>query len=266
MVSLIMYKDKSDSVSTPISQVEQELRRDLAAAYRMAALWGWDDMIGTHFTVRVPTEPGEEEAFLINPFGLMFEEITASSLVKVDVEGNILGDSDYPVNKAGFIVHSSVHRARENAGCIMHLHTNDGVAVSALEDGLLPLNQTAMIIRGKIGMHEYEGPAVSLEERERMAAALGAHDLMFLRNHGTMSVGATVGEAFHRMWLLENACSYQVRTLSMGLPWHMPDANVIEDTYRKYGNRDQYSEQYCRTLFWPAILRKVKRECPDYEL
>ncbi|HJT41432.1 MAG TPA: class II aldolase/adducin family protein [Sphingobium sp.] len=268
MVSLTMYKDKGGAAApapAPASPAELELRRDLAAAYRAAALFGWDDMIGTHFTVRVPTGEGEPEAFLINPYGQMFEEITASSLVKVDVDGNILSDSAFPVNKAGFVVHSSVHRARHDAGCVMHLHTRDGVAVSALEDGLLPLNQTALIIRGKIGVHEYEGPAVSLEERERMAAALGHHDLMFLRNHGTMAVGATVAEAFQRMYLLECACTYQVRTLAMGLPWHMPDAQVVEDTYRKYGFRDADSEHYARELFWPALLRKLDRVCPDYK-
>ena len=266
MTSLTMYRDAAEKPAAPISEIERELRRDLAGAYRAAALFGWDDMIGTHFTVRVPHRAGEPEAFLINPFGQMFEEITASSLVKVDVEGNILSDSEWPVNKAGFIVHSSVHRARENAGCVMHLHTKDGVAVSALEEGLLPLNQTALIIRGKIGVHEYEGPAVTLEERERMAAALGEHDLMFLRNHGTMAVGATVAETFAKMYLLECACTYQVRTLAMGLPWHMPDQHVIDDVYKNYGHRDEYAEHYARKLFWPALLRKLDRICPDYRL
>lgn len=265
MISLTMYRDGPGS-SDEISEAEQSLRRDLAAAYRAAALFGWDDMIGTHLTVRVPQAQGAPEAFLINPYGQMYEEITASSLIKVDVEGNILSDSAWPVNKAGFIVHSSVHRAREDAGCVMHLHTPDGVACSALEEGLLPLNQTALIIRGKIGVHEYEGPAVTHEERERMAAALGSHDLMFLRNHGTMAVGATVAEAFQRMYLLECACTYQVRTLAMGQPWHMPDKHVIDDTYRKYGFRDQHSQHYARELFWPAILRKLDRICPDYKL
>lgn len=266
MTSLAMYRDQNQPASNDLEEGEELLRRDLAAAYRAAALFGWDDMIGTHFTVRLPVMEGRPEAFLINPYGQMFEEITASSLVKVDVEGNILSDNGWPVNKAGFVVHSAVHRGRENAGCVMHLHTRDGVAVSALEDGLLPLNQIALIIRGKIGVHEYEGPAVSLDERERMAAALGPHDLMFLRNHGTMSVGATVAEAFQRMYLLESACTYQVRTLSMGLPWHMPDEKVIEDTYAKYGHRDEFSAHYARNLFWPALLRKLERVCPDYRL
>ncbi|KHK90383.1 hypothetical protein LK12_17485 [Novosphingobium malaysiense] len=258
---------KQEEVGDPQAlpaQTEEQLRLDLAAAYRAAAMFGWDDMIGTHFTVRLPATEGQPEAFLINPFGLMFEEITASSLVKVDVEGNILSDNGYPVNKAGFVVHSAVHRARENAGCVLHLHGRFGVAVSALEDGLLPLNQTALIIRDKIGVHEYEGPAVSLGERERMAKALGAHDLMFLRNHGTMAVGATIAEAFQRMYQLERACEYQVYTLATGLPWHRPDEAVIADVRDNYGRRDKHAAQYARQLFWPAILRKLDRLCPEY--
>jgi ribulose-5-phosphate 4-epimerase/fuculose-1-phosphate aldolase len=248
-----------------ITPEEMDLRRHLAAAYRAAALFEWDDMIGTHFTVRVPTREDEPEAFLINPYGMMFEEITASSLVKVDVDGNVLTDSPLPVNKAGFVVHSAVHRAREDAICVMHLHTRDGVAVSALEDGLLPLNQTALVICGKIGVHEYEGPAVSLEERERMAAALGGHDLMFLRNHGTMAVGASVAEAFQRMYLLERACTFQVRTLAMGLPWHRPAQSVIDDMFVNSGRRDKNIEHYARNLFWPALLRKLDRVSPGYK-
>ena len=265
MPSTTMFREKTSVAFGAITPVEMELRRDLAAAYRMAAIFNWDDMIGTHFTVRVPTGPGEPEAFLINPYGMMFDEITASSLIKVDVDGNILSESDFPVNKAGFVVHSSVHRAREDAGCVMHLHTRDGVAVSALEEGLLPLNQTSMIICGRIGVHEYEGPAVSLEERERMAAALGEHDLMFLRNHGTMAVGPTIAEAFSKMYLLETACTFQVRTLSMGLPWHRPDPAVVKDVYEKFGRRDEHSAFYARKLFWPAVLRKLDRTCPDYK-
>ena len=264
MESLAMYKAGTDVPGPPTSPDEQQLRCDLAAAYRAAALFGWDDMIGTHITVRVPGDRQTPEAFLINPYGLLFEEVTASSLVKVDVEGNILSETRYPVNKAGFVVHSAVHRARSNAGCVMHLHTQNGVAVSSLEEGLLPLNQTALIIRGKIGVHEYEGPTLSPGERERMATSLGDHDLMFLRNHGTMAVGATVAEAFQRMYLLERACSYQVRTLSMGLSWHTPAQEVIDETYAKYGFRDPHSEHYARNLFWPALLRKLDRVCPDY--
>ncbi|HKX79399.1 MAG TPA: class II aldolase/adducin family protein [Novosphingobium sp.] len=246
-------------------ETEAVLRRDLAAAYRLAALFGWDDMIGTHFTVRLPHVAGEPESFLINPYGLLFEEITASSLVKVDVDGNILTDNGHPVNKAGFVVHSAIHRVRENAGCVMHLHTRDGVAVSALEDGLLPLQQAAIIIGANIAVHEYEGPAVSLEERERMAAALGDKDLMFLRNHGTMSIGATVAEAFQLMYMLESACTVQVRTLSMGLPWHHPDPEVVANSRRDFGRRSVHIEHLARDMVWPALLRKLERTCPDYK-
>jgi ribulose-5-phosphate 4-epimerase/fuculose-1-phosphate aldolase len=251
--------------TSAISSQELELRRDLAAAYRLAALFGWDDMIGTHFSVRAPSAPGEPEAFLINPYGMLFEEITASCLVKVDVEGEILSESAFPVNKAGFVIHSALHRARPDAGCVMHLHTRDGVAVSALECGLLPLNQTALAIRSKVSVHEYEGIAVNLVERDRLVADLGENDLMFLRNHGTLAVGPSVAEAFQRMYLLERACSLQVRTLAMGQPWHRPDDRVIEHMDKHAGRRNAHSEAYARTLVWPALLRKLERVCPDYK-
>jgi ribulose-5-phosphate 4-epimerase/fuculose-1-phosphate aldolase len=265
MLENAMVREGPRPTKTTTSPQERELRRDLAAAYRLAALYEWDDMIGTHFSARVPTAPGEPEAFLINPYGLLFEEITASSLVKVDVEGNILSDSDYPVNKAGFVIHSAVHMARENAGCVMHLHTRDGVAVSALECGLLPLDQTSIAIRSKISLHEYEGVANNLEERERLVADLGENDLMFLRNHGTLSVGATVGEAFQRMYLLERSCTIQVRTLSMNEPWHRPDARVIEHMDKHAGRRSEGISNYVKNLVWPALLRKLDRVCPDYK-
>jgi ribulose-5-phosphate 4-epimerase/fuculose-1-phosphate aldolase len=248
-----------------ISAEERVLRRDLAAAYRLAALYGWDDMIGTHFSARVPTAPDEPEAFLINPYGMLFEEITASSLIKVDVAGEVLSESPFPVNKAGFVIHSAVHMGRRDAGCVMHLHTRDGVAVSALESGLLPLNQTSLAIRSKVSVHEYEGVAVDTGERERLVRDLGDNDLMFLRNHGTLAVGPTVAEAFQRMYLLETSCTVQVRTLSMGQPWHMPDARVIEHMDKHAGRRNAHSESYARNLVWPALLRKLDRLCPDYK-
>ena len=251
--------------ASAISSQELELRRDLAAAYRLAALFGWDDMIGTHLTVRAPSAPGEPEAFLINPYGMLFEEITASSLIKVDVAGEILSESDFPVNKAGFVIHSALHRARADAACVMHLHTRDGVAVSALECGLLPLNQTSLAIRSKISVHEYEGVAVNPEERERLVHDLGENDLMFLRNHGTLAVGPTIAEAFQRMYLLETACTVQVRTLSMGQPWHRPAEAVIEHMDKHAGRRNEHSARYARTLVWPALLRKLDRVCPDYK-
>jgi ribulose-5-phosphate 4-epimerase/fuculose-1-phosphate aldolase len=266
MEDITMVRDGPRPATTAVTPEERALRRDLAGAYRLAALHGWDDMIGTHFSVRLPTRPGAPEEFLINPYGMLFEEITASSLIKVDVEGNILSDSDFPVNRAGFVIHSALHMQREDAGCVMHLHTRDGIAVSALECGLLPLNQTSLVIYGKVSTHEYEGVAVNTEERERLARDLGENDLMLLRNHGTLSVGPTVAEAFQRMYLLERACQIQVRTLAMGQPWRRPDAAVIERMGAHAGRRNDHSANYARNLVWPALLRKLDRVCPDYKL
>ncbi|HKT54145.1 MAG TPA: class II aldolase/adducin family protein, partial [Caulobacteraceae bacterium] len=258
MTDIAMFREGSREPNRTDPPKEHELRRDLAAAYRLAALFGWDDLIATHFSVRLPSAPGEPEAFLLNQYGILFEEITASSLVKVDVEGDILSDSDEPVNKAGFVVHSAVHQARPDAGCVMHLHTEDGVAVSALDEGLLPLNQTAMIVAGRVSVHEYEGVAVDLGERERLVADLGDNDLMFLRNHGTLAVGATVAEAFSRMYTLEKACTFQVKTLGMGRPCRMPDPAVV-DKMKAGPRRNEQSAAYARNYVWPALLRKLDR-------
>ncbi|HKX79344.1 MAG TPA: class II aldolase/adducin family protein [Novosphingobium sp.] len=254
-------------VQGDMSDEERAMRRDLAAAYRLVALNGWDDMIGTHISARLPTPPGEPEQFLINPYGMLFERVTASSLVKIDVEGNILSDSPYPVNKAGFVVHSAVHMARPEVACVMHLHTNDGVAVSALEEGLLPLNQTAMIVRRRLSFHDYEGVAVELGERERLVEHLGNNDLMLLRNHGTLSTGRTVAEAYSSMYSLEKACTFQVRTLSMGQPWRMPDADVLAK-FDKMGHNDPegiVKSNYANKAVWPALLDRLERVCPDYK-
>ncbi len=259
--------------AAPLSEIaeaspeELQARQDLAAAYRLAALHDWDDMIGTHISARVPTAPGEPDQFLINPYGMLFEEITASSLVKIDVEGNVLSRTNYPVNKAGFIIHSAVHMARPEVGCVMHLHTNDGVAVSVLEEGLLPLNQSAMVVRNRVMFHDYEGVAVEPEEQERLVADLGTADLMFLRNHGTLSVGRTVAEAFSSMYSLEKACTFQVRTLSMNRPWRMPDEKVLAKMNRKPddGHRAKVMSEYANKGVWPALLRKLERTCPDYK-
>ena len=243
---------------------EDILRRDLAAAYRMCALNGWEDLVANHLTVRLPQEEGKPESFLINPFGMMFEEITASSLVKIDVEGNLVDGDDTPINKAGFVVHSAIHRTRPDAACVMHVHTDDGVAVSALAEGLLPLNQTAMIIRSKVAFHDYEGPAVGEAERERMANHLGNKHMMILRNHGTMTLGSSVAEAYHRLHMLEHACTWQVRTLSMGRQLRYADQAVIDDTDLNWGHADTAYAAYARNIVWPAILRKLDRTYPDY--
>src|SRR6185369_2835014 len=186
------------SLAPGMSPGEWQTRVELAACYRLIALHGWDDLIATHISARVP---GTRD-FLINRLGLTFEEITASNLVRIDLDGNVTDGSDAPINRAGFTIHSAVHQVREDAGCVIHLHTLDGTAVSALEDGLLPLNQIAMLAHGDIAFHEYEGVAFDLAERERLQADLGQSNLMLLRNHGTLAVGRTVGEAYTRMYTL----------------------------------------------------------------
>jgi ribulose-5-phosphate 4-epimerase/fuculose-1-phosphate aldolase len=242
----------------PISAAEQAIRRDLAACYRLVALLGWDDLVATHISARLP----DEEAFLLNPFGMLFEEVTASSLVKVDADGTILDPSPYAVNKAGFVIHSAIHQARHDAACVIHLHTRTGVAVSTLEEGLLPLNQTAMLISNDIAFHDYEGVATNLEERERLARDLGDKTLMLLRNHGTLALGPTIADAFTSIYFLEWACAVQVNTLGMGRPLHAahPDAIASVAAARKPGPSALASD-----LVWPAMLRKVDRLSPGYD-
>ena len=198
------------SLQGKVSEEEWAIRVDLAAAYRMVAYYGWDDLIFTHLSARIP---GPEHYFLLNPYNLMFEEVTASSLIKVDVSGNPVDPTPFITNPAGFTIHSAVHMAREDAHAVMHVHTPAGQAVSAHSEGLLPLTQTAMLVRGDLAFHDYEGVAVDLGERERLVADLGAKNLMLLRNHGTLAVGKNVGECFVRLYFLERACQAQIMAL-----------------------------------------------------
>lgn len=255
MVTLIASDTQE---ARPISAAEQEMRRDLAACYRLVALFGWDDLVATHISARLP----DEDAFLLNPFGMLFEEVTASSLVKIDANGQILDPSPYEVNKAGFVIHSAIHQARHDAACVIHLHTRTGVAVSALEEGLLPLNQTAMLISNDIAFHEYEGVATNLGERERLARDLGDKNLMLLRNHGTLALGATIADAFTSIYFLEWACAVQVNTLGMGRPLHAADPDVIASVA---SGRQMGPTAFARDLVWPAMLRKVDRLSPGYD-
>ncbi|MDF7774853.1 class II aldolase/adducin family protein [Sphingomonas sp. AOB5] len=241
---------------------ERQRRIDLAAAYRLVAMFGWDDLLATHLSANLP----DEEAFLVNPVGMMFEEITASSLVKVNLDGEIISDTPYSINRAGFVIHSAVHGARPDAGCVMHLHTRDGVAVSALEGGLLPLNQTSMILSQAIARHEYEGVALEIGERERLVADLGSRNLMLLSNHGTLALGGSVAEAFLQMYMLEWACTVQVRTLSMGQALHAADPAVIDKTAQMLSSEKgaAVTASYADQLVWPALLRKLDRTNPGY--
>lgn len=241
-----------------MSDAEWATRCDLAACYRLVAMNGWDDLLANHMTARVPGEP---HAFLINPFGLMFDEVTASNLVKIGPDGDPLVPTEHAVNRTGFVIHSAVHEARPDANCVIHLHTRDGVAVSMTEGGVLPLNQTAMAIDQDVAVHEYEGVALDLDERARIADDLGDKNLMLLRNHGTLSVGRTIGEAYLRTYLLEWACSVQVRALATGQVLHEADPAVVDSVRR---HLDPPAMASYSDLVWKALVRRVTRLEPGF--
>jgi ribulose-5-phosphate 4-epimerase/fuculose-1-phosphate aldolase len=238
---------------------ERAIRIDLAAAYRLVALEGWDDMIFTHISARIP---GPEHHFLINPYGMLFSEITASSLVKIGMDGKPIGESRYPVNPAGFTIHSAVHEVREDAVCVMHLHTLDGTAVSTAREGLLPLNQTAQLVVGDLVYHDYEGVALDHAERPRLQDDLGKHNMMLLRNHGTLTVGRSVADAFMRMYFLERACSMQVRTRILGRDDYPTAQNVIDKNVAL--SQSGGMTFLANELLWPALLRKLDRLDPSF--
>src|SRR3954453_3107303 len=247
------------SLESAVSDEEWAIRVDLAAAYRMVAHYGWDDLIFTHLSARIP---GPEHHFLPNPYNLMFEEVTASSLVKVDMNGLPVDPTPFITNPAGFTIHSAIHMAREDAQAVIHLHTPHRQAVSAHSEGLLPLTQTAMLIRGEVAYHDYEGVAVDLDERERIIADLGDKGAMLLRNHGTLAVGETVGEAFVRIYFLERACQAQIMALSAGAdnlntpPQGAPEVAAAQG---KIGLK-----MAAGALAWPALLRKAYRLDPAF--
>ncbi|MBT9472797.1 MAG: class II aldolase/adducin family protein [Pseudomonadota bacterium] len=248
------------SLRDQVSQEEWAVRVDLAAAYRLVALYGWDDLIFTHLSARVP---GPEHHFLINPYDLMFEEITASSLVKIDHEGNKIVDRPAYVNRAGFVIHSAIHMGREDAHAVLHLHTPHGQAVSAMAEGLLPHTQTAMIAMHDVAYHDFEGIATELEERERLVADMGAKNAMILRNHGTLTVGESVAQAFLRMYYLERACEAQVLMLSAGRDGlNTPPQGVAEKVEMQSGAAGM--KKLAERLAWPALLRKLDRIDPSF--
>jgi len=243
----------SASVRHQVSEAEWEQRVQLAAAYRLTALYGWDDLIFTHISARVP---GPEHHFLINPYGMMFDEITASSLVKVDLDGNKVLASDHDINPAGFTIHSAVHAAREDAGCVLHTHTRAGVGVSAQKAGVLPISQHALRFHERLAYHDFEGPAVDEGERERLVADLGSNDAMILRNHGLLSWGETLPLAFAVLWTLQRACEVQLATQSMGAPLPVPEAIAAACT------RDSFQFDPARGAgqdVFDALVRQVDR-------
>lgn len=250
------------SMKNRCSPAEWQARIDLAACYRLVELYGMADMMANHISSHVPGEAG---AFLINPYGMMYEEITASSLIKVNLAGEILakpdfGAQDYGINRAGYVIHSAIHEARPDVGCVIHTHSWASMAVSALECGLLPITQTAMRFL-KIGYHDYQGVVLDTAEKESLVRDLGQGEALILRNHGALVVGRTVGEAFNWMHRLELACRSQVAAMSCNSPlWPVP-AEVLEETWRNYqpGTRRPYG-----VMEWPALLRKLDRLDPGY--
>jgi ribulose-5-phosphate 4-epimerase/fuculose-1-phosphate aldolase len=242
-----------------VSPEEWQVRVDLAAAYRLVAIYGWDDLVFTHISARVP---GPEHHFLINPYGMMFEEITASSLVKVDLEGRIVMESDYHINPAGFTIHSAVHSAREDALCVMHLHTDCGIAVSAQKDGLLPISQQSTFVLASLGYHDYEGVALNDEEKPRLVADLGKKTFLILRNHGLLAVGPTVADAFLSMFLLERACRIQILAQSGGKEL----IRISNDVLAQIPAQEAIvTKGGPGRLVWPGLLRKLDRLGADYK-
>jgi len=242
------------SVRDQVSAEEWQVRVDLAAVYRLVAYYGWDDQVFTHASARVP---GEDGTFLINPFGLLFEEVTASNLVKVDRGGNTVLESDYEANTAGFVIHGGVLGARPDVNCVIHLHTAYGQAVSAQKQGLLPLTQTAMFLNGDVAYHDFEGTATDLEERQRLAADLGDKNCLILRNHGTLTVGTHMADAFSRIYFLERACKSQILAQSGGVDLTTPSEEaVMRSASLAQGGLGQ---GYAERLTWPALIRKMDR-------
>jgi ribulose-5-phosphate 4-epimerase/fuculose-1-phosphate aldolase len=239
---------------------EWQARVELAALYRLVALHGWDDMIFTHLSARVP---GPEHHFLINPYGWLFGEITASSLIKVDPEGRAVDPTPHRVNPAGFTIHSAVHAAREDAMFVLHLHTDAGVAVSTHEEGLLPLTQHALIVLPSLAYHDYEGIALHLDERQRIVRDLGGCHAMLLRNHGTLALGATAGAAFLNLFMLERACAQQVMALSAGRGGVRLAPQAVRDEVRAQMAGPMAA--MASMLAWPGLLRRVQRESPGFD-
>lgn len=240
-----------------MSDAERQARVDLAACYRLVAERGWDDLIYTHVSLAVPGEPGR---FLINPFGLTFDEVTASSLVKIDIDGTIVGDTPYGVNATGFAIHGAVHAAREDARCVMHLHNEAAVAVAMQAGGLLPLSQHALRFYRDLAYHHYDGLALTEGEKVRLVADLGPCRAMLLHNHGSLVIGRSVAEAFCLMDMLDKACRMQLAAQAGGAELVFPPPDVCEKTFRQLTADPEPEGE----LEWPALLRRLDRLCPDF--
>ncbi|MGB3072581.1 MAG: class II aldolase/adducin family protein [Ottowia sp.] len=246
------------SLKDKVSPEEWQLRTDLAACYRLVAMYGWSDLIFTHISARIP---GPEHHFLINPYGLMFDEITASSLIKVDQDCNKLNDSPFPVNPAGFVIHSAVHAVREDVQCVLHTHTRAGVAVSAQKNGVLPISQQSTFVLASLAYHDYEGVAFRDEEKPRLQADLGQADFLMLRNHGLLTCGKTIADAFLSMYVFESTCQIQIAAQSGGHELTQVDPRIVQGVAQAMkvqtgGMGGQFA--------WPALLRKLDRIDTSY--
>ena len=254
-----MQSDSIPSVQHDVTEQEWQMRVNLAACYRLIASYGWDDLVFTHISARVPDT---EDEFLINPYGLLFEEITASNLVKVNQAGEKVSPSEYDVNPAGFTIHSAVHEARSDAHCVLHLHTSDGVAVSTQKQGLLPISQQSLFPLSNLAYHDYEGIALNPEEKVRLVADLGNAHFMILRNHGLLTCASSVADAFLYMYIMQKACEIQIKAQSSGNELTPIPAQILagiqaaSDAVTKGANGD---------IAWPALLRKLRRTDPSFE-
>jgi ribulose-5-phosphate 4-epimerase/fuculose-1-phosphate aldolase len=244
-----------------VSDEEWAVRVDLAAAYRLVSRYGWEDLVFTHISARVP---GTEDQFLINPYGLFFDEITASSLVKIDQDGNKLQDSPFDVNAAGFIIHSAIHAVRHDAKCVLHTHTPSGVAVATQRAGLLPISQHSLFVLSSLGYHDFEGPALDADEKPRLVADLGENRCLILRNHGLLTVGETVADAFVNMYYLEASCSIQVRAQSGGGELIHIDKSVIDKGYSAAMQEQRRRNGGQPRLVWPGLLRRLDKRDTSY--
>ena len=246
-----------------MDNLEWETRVDLAAAFRLVDLYGWSDMLATHLSARIP---GPSDHFLINPMGVLFEEMTASDLIKLDIDGNILSETSRSINPAGYTIHSAIHIGRENAGCVMHTHTSAGLGVATQKDGLLPLTQMALAVIANTGYHDYEGPAFDLEERERLISDLQNLNILILRNHGLLTVGKTVAEAFMWMYRAERACRFQLSFQKAGAEAQQISKSVQEVSIERA--RKAISSTGHRPIGdfeWPALIRKLHRQNPGFD-
>lgn len=249
-------------ISERMTEAERQTRVDLAACYRLCALHGWSDMSASHISARVP---GSEDHFLINPFGVHFEEITASSLIKIDLEGRIIGETPYRFNPAGFVIHSAIHMSSQRHFAVLHTHTIANAAVSMQKCGLLPHNIHALVVYGDLAYHDFEGPTTRLDERERIVESLGDRRIMLLRNHGGLTVGSTIAEAFQAHYNLEKACRVQLAFQSSGQEMIELAPELIEATAARARTKFWAGgEVDPLTTEWPALLRKLERTCPDY--